>query len=104
MKRYSSYLQKCNSNYFTFPKWGKGDRRLTTVDEDVVMLDYEIFEHYSCHSKELIHSFVNESALFSIKLYYREFVARCGGSLRRERDTSCEAPARRLGSRLGIRY
>ena len=75
-----------------------------TVDEDVVMLDYEIFEHNSCHSKELIHSFVNESALFSInKLYYREFVARCGENLRRGRGRGYGAPDRLLGIRRGIR-
>ena len=76
---------------------------MTTVDEDVVMLDYEIFEHYSCHSKELIHSFVNESALFSIKLYCKVFVARCEVSPRRGRDKSCEAPDHRLGFHRGSR-
>ena len=37
------YSIECNSlckwsyctNHLTFPKWGKGDRRLTAVDEDV---------------------------------------------------------------------
>ena len=73
------------------------------MDEDVVMLDYEIFEHYSCHSKELIHSFVNESALFSIKLYCKVFVARCGENLRRGRGRGYGAPDRLLGIRRGIR-
>ena len=32
--RYPTYLQRGRINYFTFPKWGKGDRR--RVPENVL--------------------------------------------------------------------
>ena len=34
-KQNSTYKQNYRANHSTFPKWGKGDRRLTAVDEDV---------------------------------------------------------------------
>ena len=44
------YRIECNSlckwsyctNHSTFPKWGKGDRRLTAVDEDVLKMQITV--------------------------------------------------------------